>query len=110
MKYLIGAICAIIVSLTVSFNSTKCNHVFTEVEQAAIKVERSIGWTNANVTVPLTGIHEGKELICVKCFHVQKQVVDYGETYGGLRLSDCPSFMVPAGPFSFDSATMLKSK
>lgn len=79
MKYLICAICAIIISL--AFGIHKCEHVFTEVEQAAIKVEQPAaigGQGYFHYSRPI-GLHEGKELICVKCFYKQKQVLDYGK-------------------------------
>lgn len=79
MKYLICAICALIVSL--AFSDRKCEHVFTQVEQAAIKIEQPNlygGITLSNYYWP-SGLQEGKDLICVKCFHVQKQMLDYGQ-------------------------------
>lgn len=85
MKYLIGAICTIIICI--AFSGRKCEHVFTQVEQATIKVERET-WKISIYTAPPTGLQKGKELICVKCFHVQRQVLDYGEPAGQLRLSD----------------------
>lgn len=79
MKYLIGAICAIIISL--AFTGRKCEHVFTQIEQANVTIERQNLY--GSITLPVytwpTGLQEGKELICVKCFHVQKQVLDYGQ-------------------------------
>lgn len=79
MKYLICAICAIIISL--AFGIHKCEHVFTEVEQAAIKVEQpaAIGGQGYYSYSRPTGLHEGKDLICVKCFYKQKQIIDYGK-------------------------------
>lgn len=92
MKYLIGAICAIIFSITLSFDDKKCEHVFTQVEQAEVKVEQSSSWVSAIYTAPPTGIHEGSDLICVKCFHKQKQIIDYGNAapaYPGASLLNC---------------------
>jgi hypothetical protein len=64
------------------FNAPECKHVFVEVEQATIKVEQPEftlgGGAYQEYSWP-TGIQEGKELICVKCFHKQKQVIDYGK-------------------------------
>jgi hypothetical protein len=83
MKYLMGAICAIVLSL--AFSGHKCEHVFTQVEQATIKIEQQP--TYGSLTLPgsiyswPTGLQDGKELICVKCFHMQKQVLDYGKPY-----------------------------
>lgn len=79
MKYLFGIITTTLVIL--SFTNHKCEHVFTQVEQAAIKIERPDLY--GSMTLPAyhwpTGTQQGKELICVKCFHVQKQVLDYGK-------------------------------
>lgn len=65
----------------VAFYKPKCEHVFTEVEQANIKIERPS--LSGSIVYPIyswpTGIQEGKELVCVKCFHKQKQVLDYGQ-------------------------------
>lgn len=80
MKYLIGAISAIVISL--AFTGRKCEHVFTEVEQANIKIEQPGLTLNGQFYQPYSwpcGLQEGKELICVKCFHIQKQVLDYGK-------------------------------
>lgn len=77
MKYLISALCAIII--TMAFTGRKCQHVFTQVEQATVKIERPRFWECAVYTAPPTGLHEGDEIICVKCFHKQKQILDYGK-------------------------------
>lgn len=65
----------------VAFYKPKCDHVFTEVEQAEIKIERPS--LSGSIVYPMyswpTGLQEGKELICVKCFHKQKQKLDYGQ-------------------------------
>lgn len=63
------------------FNAPKCDHVFTQVEQPTVKIEQpqlSGSAIYAIGTWP-TGKKEGAELICVKCFHKQKQIIDYGE-------------------------------
>lgn len=66
---------------SMAFINHKCEHVFTEVEQANIKIERPS--LSSSIVYPIhswpTGLQEGKELICVKCFHKQKQVLDYGQ-------------------------------
>jgi hypothetical protein len=63
------------------FNQPKCDHVFTQVEQANVKIGRPEltlgGGVYQEYTWP-TGLQEGKELICVKCFHKQRQLLDYG--------------------------------
>lgn len=87
MKYLLGAICAIVISL--AFSGRKCEHVFTQVEQASIKIEQPNLFQGSYYTIPSwpTGLQEGKELICVKCFNVQKQVLDYGKPTPGNSLT-----------------------
>lgn len=74
---------AIVAYFVQGFDQPKCEHVFTQVEQACVKIDQPT-WTG-NVIYPEcsiytwpTGLQEGKELVCVKCFHVQKQVLDYG--------------------------------
>lgn len=78
MKYLFGTITTLLVIL--SFTNRKCEHVFTQVEQPVIKIEHP-GFSGAILSVHIykSGLQEGKELICVKCFHIQKQKIDYGQ-------------------------------
>ncbi len=66
-----------------SFNAPKCKHVFTQVEQATVKIDRPdfsprFVYTEPDCSWP-SGKKEGAELVCVKCFHRQKQVLDYGD-------------------------------
>jgi hypothetical protein len=77
MKLFVLSILIGITILTIAFDAQKCEHAFTQVEQESIKIERAGSMELAFYSVP-TGVHEGKELICVKCFHRQKQMVDYG--------------------------------
>lgn len=92
MKYVIGALCAIVI--TMAFIGRKCEHVFTQVEREVIKIERHdlFGASILPVYSWPTGLQEGKDLICVKCFLVQKQVLDYGEPcpqqYNGINIPD----------------------
>ena len=67
----------------VSFNAPKCEHVFTQVEQATVRIEEP-KWSRVDDLMPAwtkwpSGKVQGHELICVKCFHKQKQVLDYGK-------------------------------
>jgi hypothetical protein len=65
------------VIFAVSFKVPKCDHVFTRVEQANVKIEPfSISLGSSGYA---SGLKEGNELICVKCFHMQKQMLDYGK-------------------------------
>jgi hypothetical protein len=60
-----------------AFKFQKCDHVFTRVEQANVKIEPfSISLGSSGYA---SGLKEGNELICVKCFHMQKQMLDYGK-------------------------------
>lgn len=82
MKYLFGTFVLTLVAL--SFAGPKCDHVFTEVEQAEIKIEqpawnRGIIYPEGEVYQLKSGKVEGADLICVKCFHKQKQILDYGQ-------------------------------
>ena len=74
---------AIIAYFAQGFNAPKCEHKFTAVEQANITIDqpdiRLGGSVYREYSWP-SGRQEGKELICVKCFHVQKQILDYGQT------------------------------
>lgn len=72
MQTFILSITAACLLLTLAFSFKKCDHVFTNVVQPEVKA--NIG---TSVMLPV-GKQEGQEIICVKCFHRQKQVVDYG--------------------------------
>lgn len=56
-----------------------CKHIYVAVEQPEIKVEYPRSMKLAIFEAPKTGKHEGQEIVCVKCFHIRKQVIDYGE-------------------------------
>lgn len=98
MKYLLTVIlCAFIAA---SFTSRKCEHVFVEVEQANIKVEQPELSIGSMIYQPYgwpTGLQEGKQLVCVKCFHIQKQVLDYGKPASG-TLTWPRGSVINAGP------------
>lgn len=101
MKYLLMTL--LIAFIALSFIGRKCEHIFTQVEQGLIKIERTegsgavfLGGQGYVLPRSPTGLQEGKELICVKCFHVQKQILDYGEpastgalAYPGASLLNC---------------------
>ena len=73
-------ITAIVAYFVQGFNQPKCEHKFTQVEQDTVKIEQPT--PGYSIILPIhsqtTGLHEGKELVCVKCSHVQKQILDYG--------------------------------
>jgi hypothetical protein len=79
MKYVFGIITSALITL--SFIGNKCEHVFTQVEQQLIKVERPS--LSGSIVFPIyswpSGIQDGQDIICVKCFRVQKQKIDYGQ-------------------------------
>lgn len=72
------------------FNAPKCKHVFTQVEQATVKIDRpdlelgGVIYKEGEESAWPSGKVEGAELICVKCFHKQKQILDYGEPTSGI--------------------------
>lgn len=80
MRTIVLLLVSIAVYLT-AFYKPKCEHKFTAVEQANIKIERPS--LSGSIVYPIhswpTGLQEGKELICVKCLHKQKQILDYGQ-------------------------------
>lgn len=76
MRIIIILLAAIAIYST-AFYRPKCEHVFTKVEQPEIQIERE-GWVSSVYIPPSTGKQEGDDLICVKCFHKQKQILDYG--------------------------------
>lgn len=57
----------------------ECKHIYVAVEQPEIKVEYPRSMKLAIFEAPKSGKHEGQEIVCVKCFHIRKQVIDYGE-------------------------------
>jgi hypothetical protein len=67
MRLLVLFFIVCLTSLTISFDAKRCDHVFTGVEQA-------------NVKAGMIVMAEGKDLICVKCFHRQKRIVNYWRT------------------------------
>lgn len=79
MRLIILLILASIILLATAFNAQKCEHVFTMVQQSVVKVDIGSNIVYPIYTAPPYGVHEGVELICVKCFHKQKQVIDYGQ-------------------------------
>ncbi len=75
-----------------ALNERKCEHVFVSIEQAEIKIEQFGLPGDHEYTELPTGKREGQELICVKCFHKQKQVIDYGEAWYNKRDHPCNYF------------------
>jgi hypothetical protein len=115
MKYLIGAICAFIVSIALSFDELKCEHVFTQVEQAAIKIEQPNLFGGSYYKIPHwpSGLQEGKELICVKCYYTQKQVLDYGQPEHGQSLTGLlsgvdTSMFIQGGLLIMDTSNVIR--
>lgn len=108
MKYLFTLLLTGFIAL--SFMDNKCEHVFTQVEQPEIKIEEP-KWSRVDDLMPPwtkwpSGKREGVDLICVKCFHQQRQVLDYGkpEQTGPtlISLGRAQSSQINAGPW-YDS-------
>lgn len=115
MKYVISALCAIVI--TMAFAGRKCEHKFTAVEQAVIKIERPNLLQGEYYTIPRwpTGLQEGKELICARCGLVQKQVLDYGQPENGPTLTGLLSgidscMFINNGMLTFDTVWAIKAK
>lgn len=62
-----------------AFDAGKCDHAFTIIQQPEIKVEVDGHIGSSIYTAPTNGKQVGPELICVKCFHKQRQIIDYGD-------------------------------
>lgn len=50
-----------------------CQHIYVAVEQPEVNGGFS------TLSIGHFGKHEGKEIVCIKCHHVRKQIVDYGQ-------------------------------
>lgn len=57
-----------------------CKHIYVAVEPVEVKISYTMPtYTLANIPRETKkGKHEGQEIVCVKCFHVRKQILDYG--------------------------------
>lgn len=115
MKYLFGTTVMILIAL--SFVGPKCDHVFTQVEQATLKIERPSLFGSVIFTVyhQPTGVHEGKEIICVKCFQKQKQLIDYGQPDPGPALTEILSradscLFISGGTLKIDTSGFIRAK
>lgn len=113
MKHLLGTIATLLIIL--SFAGRKCEHKFTAVEQAVIKIEQPNLWQGGYYTIPQwpTGLQEGKELICARCGLVQKQVLDYGQPEHGPTLTGLLSgidscLFIGGGSLRFDSISLIR--
>lgn len=89
MKYLLTTLLTAFIAL--SFIGCKCEHVYVLVEQAEIKIKRTglslLGGQGYFMPEYPSGKQEGQNLICVKCFHQRKQVIDYGQYEPGHSLT-----------------------
>lgn len=79
MKYFLSSL--LIIILFVAFNTRKCVHVFTSVEQDTVNIQRIRFFSQGGYGIEgfPSAKQEGKDLICVKCFYRQKQILDYGQ-------------------------------
>jgi hypothetical protein len=92
---------ATIACIAMAFNSKKCEHVYVSVEPAMVKVvqpELILGGQIYQEYAWPTGKQEGQKLICVKCFHQIKQVLDYGKPSTGTLVWPDNSLTNKAGP------------
>lgn len=95
-----------------AFNAKKCDHIYVSVEQAEVKINQSAtGTSSFEYILPSwrSGKHDGKELVCVKCFNVVRQILDYGEStfgsnnigigYGSIKVDTCRNIGSPTKHF-----------
>jgi hypothetical protein len=103
---IITILLATIAMYSTAFYRPKCEHVFTQVEQATVKIEPASIYGSSVYAIGYfpSGLQDGKELNFVKCFHKQKQVVDYGQPATGLRLSDFPIDTLRTGSVVIDTS------
>lgn len=106
MRLIILSILFGIMLLIVAFDAKECQHIYVSVEQEEIKCE-PIRPMNLLGTVSPVGIQQGKELVCVKCFHIIRQKLDFGESaYPKL---DMPTFFLnrSCDSFSFGKTFLI---
>lgn len=97
-----------IVNVFSSFNK-ECKHIYVAVEQPEVKMPQAPNSVIAIYTAPPSGKHEGEELVCVKCFHTRKQIIDYGVWDKSLMLSGVAVDTLAFKPvFLGSSGTLLK--
>lgn len=77
MKKLLVVLIMIVIA-SIAWNDKECDHIFVEVQEAEIKVNGAFIFSYSIDTI-VYGKHEGNQLVCVKCFHKQKQLIDYGQ-------------------------------
>lgn len=61
---------------------TNCDHIYTTIHEKEVKIKQWRSNTMLPMIIPdtmITGKHEGQQLVCVKCFHLTKQILDYGQ-------------------------------
>lgn len=98
------ALMIIIGLFAASWNAKKCEHVYVAVEKSYIKISEP-QWSYTDDLIAPTfkwprGIHEGIEIVCIKCFHTRKQTLDYGPSpyqslYQGDLICNCKKFKKP---------------
>lgn len=65
-----------------SFRNSECQHVYVLTIQPYVKVERPHFQSELDNLMPLdsrwpNGKQEGAEIVCIKCFHITHQILDY---------------------------------
>lgn len=83
MKYLFGLITTTLIVW--SFMSPKCTHMYVPLEKSYLKAKPL--YEGGTIIYPEQwynqpkGVHDGKELVCIKCFHQTIQKIDYGQPF-----------------------------
>lgn len=81
----IGSILFFVVAFSLVAFNDECKHIYVAVEQPEVS-----GETGAVLSLGRFGKHEGRDIVCVKCLHLRKQIVNYGE---GGQLRVLPSWL-----------------
>lgn len=81
MKKLLFIAAVIGIAAMVAFKDHACQHVFVSVVKDSVKIVLPVVQYDIR---PIeyswpSGIQEGQEIVCVKCFDKRKQVLDYGQ-------------------------------
>ena len=93
MKTIVTILCGwvllMIVTPFTSFNN-ECKHIYVGVVQKEVKISwptMTLEYDGQTGQLPI-GKHEGGDLICVKCFHQTRQIIDYGNPYNIIQPPD----------------------
>lgn len=63
----------------------ECKHIYVSVVPAYIDAKENVLWSDTITKLDIIfdwdepkGKHELGDIVCVKCFHIIKQIIDYG--------------------------------